>query len=267
MKGKCDKIRVGIVSKDKVLRTALISSFKKYSSAIEIVFEKNSEAELVAKDIAAKVKSSRISALFISSDADTLQEIKQEITEDVLSHTRIFVLVENSLDTLSEKSIEAADSVVMKDADHFVTCTRLCTLCDDAFISQWEKDRRLLKSMAENLLVETGFDYSLMGSAYLAEAMVMSVYNEDYLGCLSALYFAIAHEMEATSEMAVEKCVRSAVDKAYKRFLKNEESLQKVQCLSKELFTEGKPTNGTVLFILVKNLKKSFTEKKTGEKR
>ena len=276
-------IRVGLIVNSKQLRTGLIQTFRKYSPRIEVVFEKQvSAAVLSAEELAQKIKTGRISALFISSDFPGASRLIALLKSDVLIHTRIFVVAESE-NTEEIRAVSAiSDYTVFKDSDLFVVCTRVCALCSSVFTDMWEDDRAILSVLAQELLRSVGFNILLYGYVYLAEAMVFCVYNKEYLDCLSALYFAVAHRMKTMSEKTIEKSIRVALDKAHKSYEQEraarlcsgadrEISKNRVadaadddDALCEKLFKNGRPSIGKALPVLSEELLKRFEMRQRG---
>ncbi len=254
-------IRVGVVTNDKAFKSKLALNFKKYSSRVEIVFEKPVDGEISRESLCAKVKSSKVSALFLSSEIKNLEDIIKCIKADVLLHTKIFIVSEGPLEESTSRCMDFADYTLHKDTDLFLVSTRLCSMCDEGFVMKWSRDRVMADLIAQQMLVEIGFNRVLAGYMYLVDALVITLYNKEYTECLSALYYAVAHDTEAMSEKTVEKCIRSAFERAYKRFCDAEAGYKVFGGLDpfcKELFKDGKPSNGKGIPLLTAELERRF---------
>jgi len=278
-------IRTGIIADNKHLRDALILTFKKYTDRIDLVFDKTvSSLKLSPEEFVRKVKTNRLSALFISSEYPEAERIIRLLKDDAVVHTRVFLIAEGDDAEAIKELSGIADYTVFRDSDMFVVCLRVCTLCTHAFSEKWDDDRILLSVMAQELLRDTGFSILLYGYEYLSEAMVFCMYNDEYFDCLSALYYAVAHRMNAISEKTIEKSIRVALDKAYKSYLRElaersglevgprERGTKKIidkasDAVCERLFNEGRPSIGKALPLLCEELLKRFEYRRRGRQK
>lgn len=248
-------IRVGIIDCDKEFRRNLRDSFKKYSSGIETVFENDSSAAGDPESIVDKVRRTMCNALFISRDTESAQNVIDRIKGDRLFHTAVIVIEGDS--EQSENVLINADFMIRRSFDLFMVNTRLCNICSGEYIHGWSDDKERLYIIAEDILCRWGLTVPCAGYDFLTEAAVLTVYDREYISSVSALYFAVGRKC-GTTDANVEKCIRTAIDKAYRSWSRRTEVCPKQEITQAEyreaaeaVFGDVKPVNGKFFLMLL----------------
>lgn len=267
---KDNGIRVGIITDDTNFKTELAASFTRYSPKIDIIMEKRLRSFETIEEMVNKIKSSGINVLFLSSSFANLGEALLRIKSEPLIHVRIFLLMEKGIGGMEENLLYLSDYNVLPESDMLLVNTRVCALCDNEFLNRRQRDKRILLEIAERNLLDNGFGNITAGAYYLKHALVLCAYNAEFLDMMSALYFAVQHEVEAPSEKTVEKCIRTVINGAYKKYIEGRiapVTAESDQRLSRRLFGEGKPTAAKAITMLSEKIVEDFAREVAEERK
>jgi hypothetical protein len=266
------KIRIGIISSAREVGAELVRYFRKYMPQFEAVFEWGTDAADDIEKLLSKLVSTRTDILVASSKAEAVWEKIKKIKCNSLLNIKVVLLADDTTADEVTRLSALADSVFFKYDDFVVLCKKIDELCDGEFVRNRERILSRLDIIAEEILAECFFSRISAGSGYLKKGMLLCCYNPQYLDCLSALYYAVEHDAGAVSEKTVEKCMRSAVHLAEKKYLEYEakDEAQKTMPfvnieLCETIFKNKRVTVGKVLPFLVDELMKRIEGKRVND--
>lgn len=110
------------------------------------------------------------------------------------------------------------------------------------------KEKELRKAISR-ILCSTGITPNMKGFAYLKEAIIMVYCDPEGLNTMTKVIYPDIAKMYNTSPFAVERCIRIAIEKAWRKGRSNE-FYEKIgfQWLNQ------RPTNSEYIFIVVEIL-------------
>ena len=270
MKGK---IRIGIISSAREeVGSALVRYFRKYMPQFDAAFEWGTDDGGDLEKVSSKLVSTKSDVLILSSKAENIWRNIEKLRKNPLFNLKIVLLADDTTADEVTSLSALADTVFFKHDDYVVLCAKIEQLCDKDFFRDKERIATRLELIAEDVLTECFFKRTSSGCAYFKSAMVLCCYNPEYMEFLSALYYAVEHDLSAASEKTVEKCMRSAVHQAEKKYLEYKENGESRASLSfvntalcDLIFDNNKVTVGKVLPILVDELMKRIEGKRVND--
>lgn len=112
-----------------------------------------------------------------------------------------------------------------------------------------EKELRELRKMTSKILCSSGITPNMKGFAYLKEAIIMVYCDPDGLNTMTKVIYPDIAKLHNVSPRAVERCIRVAIEKAWREDRSNE-FYKKVGFK----WLNRRPTNSEYIFIIVEIL-------------
>ena len=106
-----------------------------------------------------------------------------------------------------------------------------------------------LRKAISRILCSSGITPNMKGFAYLKEAIIMVYLDSDDLNTMTKVVYPNIAKLYITSPRAVERCIRIAIEKAWKKGRSNE-FYEKVGFK----WLNQRPTNSEYIFIIVEIL-------------